>query len=62
MLSVHSDFRYGNYMVVTKLKLTVGLLLLKMQLFALYRSLLNSINYAWHVQSLVQNNEQNTRI
>lgn len=61
MLSVHShllpDFRYGNCMVVTKLKLTVGSLL-----FSLYNLLLSSINYAWHVQSLVQNDKQNTGI
>lgn len=48
-------------MVVTKFKLTVGSLLFKMQLFSLYNFLLSSINYAWHVQSLVQN-EQNLRI
>lgn len=58
MTSVHSHFRCWNCMVVTKLKLTVGSLHLEMQLFSLYTLILNSISYAWHVQSLVHKEEQ----
>lgn len=58
MSSVHSHFRCWNCMVVTKLKLTVGSLHLEMQLFSLYTLILNSISYAWHVQSLVHKEEQ----